>query len=314
MIEKLRRADVLLIAAGFLLLLPLLKVQRTTDFIIFCVFVLSYDLLYGYMGRLSFGHMLFLGAGAYGVALFAAHASPNPFLALGFAAASAGAVAFVTGPIIVRTTGAAFALINLAFNQIGYFLVLIAFARFTGGEDGMSASFAKIGFFDLLDRRVVFGFSLACLLLVFLLLKRLTSSPFGILLRGIKENETRATFLGYDTFRYKWAAFVVSAAVAGTAGGLSIMNYGYVTPSFVDPGRNVEVIFAVLIGGAGTLYGSLVGGVAFMAISNYLATYIPRWEMFLGMGLLLLVFRFRAGIWGALERLARTAGRGEGAR
>ena len=306
MIEKLRRVDVLLVAAAFPLLLPFLKMQRATDFMIFCIYVLSFDLLYGFMGRLSFGHMLFLGTGAYGVALFADYVSPNPFLALVLTIVATGAVGALIGPIIVRTTGAAFALINLAFNQLGYFLALIAFARYTGGEDGMSAYFSRVGFFDLLDRRVVFAFTFASLLAVFAFLKRLTSSPFGILLRMIKENEMRARFLGYNTFWYKWMAFVIAAAVAGFAGALSIMNYGYVTPSFIDPPRSVEVIFAVLIGGAGNLYGALIGGVLFMAISNYMATYIARWEMFLGMGLLLLVFRFRSGVWGAVSALVRS--------
>jgi branched-chain amino acid transport system permease protein len=301
--ERLRRFDILLIAGAFLLLLPALGFQRATDFIIFCIFVLSFDLLYGYMGRLSFGHMLFLGAGAYGAALFADRVSPDPYLSILFAIGAAAAVGALLGPIAVRTTGAAFALINLAFNQIGHFLALIAFARFTGGEDGMSAVFSKAGFLDLQDKRVAFGFCLACLLLACWGMKRLTASPFGILLRMIKENETRVKFLGYDTFRYKWAAYVLSAAVAGFAGALSILNYGYVTPSFIDTNRNVEVIFASLIGGAGSIYGSLVGGVVFMTISNYLATYIPRWEMFLGIGLLLLVFRFRAGIWGMVSTL-----------
>jgi len=311
MTRMLKRVEILLIAAGFLALLPVLKIQRTTDFIIFCIFVLSYDLLYGFMGRLSFGHMLFLGAGAYGVTLFTEHGSTNLFLALGFAVVASAAVGVIVGPIVVRTTGAAFALINLAFNQIGYFLVLIAFSKYTGGEDGMAATFRTLGFFNLQNRKVVFGFSLLVLLLVFLLLRRLTSSPFGILLRMIKENEMRARFLGYNTFRYKWLAFIISAALAGLAGALSIMNYGYVTPSFIDPNRNVEVIFAVLIGGAGNLYGAVIGGVAFMTISNYLATYISRWEMFLGIGLLILVFRFRAGISGALSRLFQPVGTSE---
>lgn len=298
-----KKYDCLLIVAGFLLLLPFLKIQRTTDFIIFCVFVLSYDLLYGYMGRLSFGPMMFLGAGAYAATLFAEHLSPNPFLALFFAVGASAAVGALIGPIIVRTTGAAFALINLAFNQIGYFLVLIAFSKYTGGEDGMSAHFSKVGFFDVQDRTAIFVFSLLCLVLAFYLLKRLTSSPFGILLKTIKENETRAKFLGYDTFLYKWGAYVISGGLAGFAGALKILNYGYVTPSFIDPHRNVEVVFAVLIGGAGNLYGAIIGGVAYMVVSNYLATYIARWEMFLGIGLLLLVFRFRTGVWGAVTGL-----------
>jgi branched-chain amino acid transport system permease protein len=308
MTAALKRFPTVLMGTCFLLLMPVLKMQRTTDFIIFCIFVLSYDLLYGFMGRLSFGHMLFLGAGAYGIMLFTEHVSTNPFLALAFAVAASAALGAIIGPVIVRTTGAAFALINLAFNQVGYFLVLIAFAKYTGGEDGQSATFRTIGFFNLQNRKIMFGFSLLVLLLVFALLRRLTSSPFGILLRMIKENETRAQFLGYNTFRYKWTAFMISAAVAGLSGALSIMNYGYATPSFIDPTRNVEVIFAVLIGGAGTLYGAVIGGVVFMAISNYLATYISRWELFLGVGLLVLVFRFRTGIWGALLRLLQPAG------
>ncbi|MCL5966542.1 MAG: branched-chain amino acid ABC transporter permease [Deltaproteobacteria bacterium] len=303
MIEKLKRIDILLIAGAFLLLLPVLKFQRATDFIIFCIFVLSFDLLYGYMGRLSFGHMLFLGTGAYGAALFADRISSNPFLSILFAIAAAAAVGGLLGPIAVRATGAAFALINLAFNQIGHFLALIAFARFTGGEDGMAAIFSKAGFLDFQDKRMAFAFCLSCLLLTCWGMKRLAGSPFGILLRMIKENETRVKFLGYDTFRYKLTAYVLSAAVAGFAGALSVLDYGYVTPSFIDTNRNVEVIFASLIGGAGSVYGSLAGGVVFMAISNYLATYVPRWEMFLGFGLLLLVFRFRAGIWGTLSSL-----------
>jgi branched-chain amino acid transport system permease protein len=119
-----------------------------------------------------------------------------------------------------------------------------------------------------------------------------------VLIRSIKENETRVKFLGYNTFIYKWITFILSASIAAFAGALSILNYGYVTPSFIDPTRNVEVIFATLIGGPGNLYGAVLGGVIYMAISNYLASYIPRWEMFLGLTLLFVVFRFRKGVWG----------------
>jgi branched-chain amino acid transport system permease protein len=124
----------------------------------------------------------------------------------------------------------------------------------------------------------------------------------------VKEKEERVRFLGYDTTRYKLVAFTLSTALAGLAGGLSALNYGYVTPSFIDPTRNVEVIFAALIGGAGSVYGALVGGVAFMMIRNYLPDYVQRWEMFLGITLLLLVFRFRAGLWGWLSQRATRPG------
>ena len=290
--------DIAIIAACFMVLLPILGINRTTDFMIFCVYVLGFNLLYGFMGRLSFGHMLYLGTGAYAITLFSAHVSQNPLLAILAGIAAGALIGVIIGPVVVRTTGACFALINLAFDQVGYFLVLVAFSKYTGGEDGMSVYFSKMGFLDFGQKPVMFGFTLLCLLLTYYLLKKFTSSPFGILIKSIKENETRVKFLGYNTFNYKWITFIISTSIAAFAGALSILNYGYVTPSFIDPSRAVEVIFAALIGGSGSLYGSIIGGVIYMAISNYLASYISRWEMFLGIALLICVFRFRSGIWG----------------
>jgi len=290
--------DIAIIAAGFMVLLPILGINRSTDFIIFCIYVLGFNILYGFMGRLSFGHMLYLGTGAYAITLFSEYISQNPLLAI-LAGICAGAlIGVIIRPVIVRPSGAAFALINLAFNQVGYFLVLVAFSKYTGGEDGMSVHFSKMGFLDFGQKPVMFGFTLLCLLLTYYLLKKFTSSPYGILIKSIKENETRVKFLGYNTFNYKWITFIISTSVAAFAGALSILNYGYVTPSFIDPSRAVEVIFAALIGGSGSLVGSIIGGVLYMAMSNYLASYISRWEMFLGIALLICVFRFRSGIWG----------------
>ena len=305
-INAVKKYDLILVTAAFLLLVPLLTMQRTTDFMIFCVFVLAYDLLYGYMGRLSFGHMLYLGVGAYAAALSAEHISGNPILALLVAVTAGAAVGLLLGPIIVRTTGACFALINLAFNQVGYFLVLIALSNWTGGEDGMSAFYDPVWIFDFGNRRVMFVFTLISLVFVVYLVRRLTSSPFGILLRTIKENETRAKFLGYNTFLYKLLAFILSTSLAAFAGALTMLNYTYATPSFIDPTRSVEVIFACLIGGAGNVYGALVGGVGYMVLSNYLPNYIQRWEMFLGIALLVLVFKFQSGLWGYFCTLITT--------
>ena len=309
---RLRRFDLAIVALAFLLLAAALSPQRVTDFAIFCIFVLSYDLLYGHMGRLSFGHMLYLGVGAYAAALSAGPSGGNPLLAL-LAAAAAGALAgLLLGPIAIRAAGASFALINLAFNQIGHFAALIGLAPWTGGEDGLSVAFRPVGPLDLGNKRLLFGFTLATLLASLWFMRRLTGSPFGILLRSIKQNETRARFLGYDLSLAKLGAFVISSTLAAFAGGLAIVNYTYVTPSFIDPSRNVEVVFAALIGGAGSVYGAVCGGVAYMLISNFLPNHIQRWEMFLGIALLLLVFRFRSGIWGfLLQRLAPS--RAEGA-
>jgi len=295
------RWDILCIVFGFLVLMSLIGMQRTTDFIIFCIYVLAYTVLYGYMGRLSFGHMLYFGTGAYAATLSAAYISKNPFLALAFAIFAGLAIGLLLGPIIVRATGACFALINLAFNHVGYFLALVAFSEYTGGEDGRSTSFAKVGFFDFNSKPLKFWFVLLCLIGVFFFLKKLTSSPYGVLIKSIKEDESRVKFLGYNTFLYKLVTFVISTTLTAFAGGLTVLNYGYMTTGFIDPGRNVEVIFAALIGGPGSLYGAIIGGVAYMVISNFLAIYIPRWEMFLGIVLLIIVFKFKTGLVGYIN-------------
>lgn len=293
--------DLLVIGPAFLLLVPIISTHRVTDFMIFCIFAMSFDLMYGYMGRLSFGHLLFLGTGAYCCGLFIKYVSKNPLLAMLVGIVVACLLGMLIGLIIVRTTGACFALINLAFNQVGFFLVLSPLKGITNGEDGFGIQAASFWFLNPGSRASMFFAVLLCLLLVFYLLKRLTSSPYGILIRSIKEDETRVRFLGYNTYFYKWLTFVVAGVLAGLAGTLTALNYNFVNPNVMDVHSNVGVVFACLIGGAGNLYGAILGGVAYMMISNYLAIYIHRWEMFLGISLLIIVFRFRMGIWGSIK-------------
>lgn len=291
----------LIITGSFLILAPILSLHRITDFMIFCIFALSFDLLYGYMGRLSFGHLLYLGTGAYCAGLFLKYINPHPLLAIIVGIGVATFLAMGLGFIIVRTTGACFALMNLAFNHIGFFLVLSPLRTITNGEDGFGISTVPESFLDLSSRPIMFAFTLFCLLLVFYLLRKLTSSPYGVIIRSIKEDENRVRFLGYNTFTYKWITFVVAGAIAGLAGTLTALNYNFVNPNVMDVHSNVGVVFACLIGGAGNLYGALAGGIIYMIISNFLPIYIQRWEMFLGISLLIITFRFRKGVWGYIQ-------------
>jgi branched-chain amino acid transport system permease protein len=291
------------IIAGFIIFAYSASVNKVTDFVIFCIYVLGFDVLYGHLGRISFGHTLYLGAGAYGAAMCAKYLIPDPFLAMAMGIAAGAALGLIIGPIAVKTKGAAFALINVAFNQIGYFIVLVALAKYTGGEDGVSLTFNSYGFVNFGNVHFLFAFCLACLVAVYYLMHRLYGSAFGAMLLGIKENETRVRFLGYNTQAYKWVAFIISTSVSAFAGALFVINYGFANPGFMDPARNVEVIFAALIGGPGTEFGAVVGGTAYMVISNYLAKYITRWEMFLGAALLLIAFGFRKGIMGYVREL-----------
>jgi branched-chain amino acid transport system permease protein len=306
MLKKLNRSIIFaigVIIAGFVIFAYSASVNKVTDFVIFCIYVLGFDVLYGHLGRISFGHTLYLGAGAYGAAMCAKYLIPDPFLAMAMGIAAGALLGVIIGPIAVKTKGAAFALINVAFNQIGYFIVLVALAKYTGGEDGVSLNFNHYGFVNFGNVHFLFAFCLACLVAVYYLMHRLYGSAFGAMLLGIKENETRVRFLGYNTQIYKLVAFIISTSVSAFAGALFVINYGFANPGFMDPARNVEVIFAALIGGPGTEFGAVVGGTAYMVISNYLAKYITRWEMFLGAALLLIAFGFRKGLMGYVREL-----------
>jgi branched-chain amino acid transport system permease protein len=270
---------------------------------IFCIFVIGFDLIYGHMGQLSFGHMLYLGAGAYGCAMFCYHVHPDPFLCIAMGVAVGLAVAALLGPVVVRTTGAAFALLNLALNQVGAYLVLSPLHEWTGGEDGLSLFFRGYGWLDVNNTVFRYYFVLVCLLLVVLLIVLFSRSSYGNLLSAIKENELRVKFLGYNTFAYKYVTFIIGGGIAAFAGSLIAVNLAYTNTSLIAPNRNVEVIFSALIGGAGNVIGAVLGGTAYMTISNYLAQEIQRWEMFLGFALLVFVFWFRKGIWGYLRKV-----------
>jgi len=301
-IEKSPGLTLAVLAIGFTIFAFFTSYPKITDFMIFCVFVLGFDLIYGHMGHLSFGHMLYLGAGSYGTAMFAYFVSPNPFLAIACGIMTAAVLGLVLGSVVVKTSGAAFALLNLALNEVGAFMVLVPFPQWTGGEDGLSVYFESYGLINVNNPKFWFCFCLGSLLLVCYIVIRFVRSPYGIFLKATKENEVRVKFLGYNTYIYKLVTFVLSCVIAGFAGALNTVNLSYTNPSLIDPTRNVEVIFASLMGGAGSVIGAVVGGTAYMTISNYLARYIIRWEMFLGIALLIFAFKFRKGIWGYIAK------------
>lgn len=303
--------EMAVMVAVFLALWPVIGQHRVTDFMIFCILVLSFDLLYGYMGRLSFGHYLYYGTGAYVCSAFIHFVMPNPLLAMVLGIALTIPLAMVIGLIVSRADGAPFALTNLAFNAVGLFMVQSALAKWTDGDNGLpSTNMEAVGFLNFLEKPVNFWFAMFWLLVVFYFLKRLTRSPFGIMIRSIKEDESRVKFLGYNTFFYKWLTYVIACSLAALPGVLMSLNYTFVAPTSIDPNRNIDIIFASLLGGAGNLYGAVAGGVLYMLITNYLPLWVGDWEAFLGIVLLFLVFNFRKGLTGfASEWMARRQAR-----
>jgi branched-chain amino acid transport system permease protein len=310
---SLRLLELLIIAAGFGGLTLILSAHWVIDFMMFCILVISFDLLYGYMGHLSFGVMLYYGTGAYATALWLALGSENALAAISVGMGVTVAVAGLLGAIAIRTSGAAFALINMAFNEIGFFMVHSALKDYTNGDDGLAVTAQPLfGFIDFYNETSVYLLILGVVLAVYWVLKKLMGSPYGTLVRAIHENEDRVKFLGYNTLRTKWLTFVISSGLAGLAGSLFACVRGFISPELMSPFGNVELVFAVLIGGAGYLYGSLVGGLVFMLIKNYLPIWVskannllpftmPQWELWLGVVLLIIVFAWRKGIVGLVK-------------
>ncbi|MEM0356942.1 MAG: branched-chain amino acid ABC transporter permease [Candidatus Bathyarchaeia archaeon] len=295
-----------LVIIGFLYILHFfLPVSTVIDIGIYAIFVLSFDLIYGYMGWLAIGYPLYLGIGAYTAGMFMKYINSNPFLSL-FAALALGAmVGIIVGPLVLRRRGAYFALVNAALNWFGYFLVIIPLKDFTGGRDGTWVNIQATSPLNVLNRS---DFLIVVLIVLFILVifyKRLLSSPFGKLLLAIKENEDRVKFLGYNDFYIKLCAFIISTALASLAGALFVIHYWYVSPDIMMPTRALEVISATLVGGAGTFYGAFVGSFIFIALKDYLSIYLGNWEMYLGVFIIAIMLILRKGIWGYVEHFIR---------
>jgi branched-chain amino acid transport system permease protein len=281
----------------------------------FALFACAFNLLIGYVGLLSFGHALFFGWASY----VSAHAAkvwglPPELAILAGTAAGAGLGAIV-GAIAIRRQGIYFAMITLALAQMMYFFAIQV--PFTHGEDGIQAVprgtlfrlslFGRTLFdgFNLADQTTMYFMVLAIFLGCFLLIYRIVNSPFGEVLKAIRENETRAISLGYKTDRYKLAAFVLSAAFAGMAGATKAIVFQLASLTDVDWPMSGEVILMTLVGGLGTLFGPAVGAFFIVTLENYL-TLIGQW-VFVVQGLIFVgcVLLFRRGIIGELAHLLR---------
>lgn len=290
------------VGIGIVGMAQIISLHRMSDFLVYCMLVLGLDLLYGYMGQLTFGIMLFFGTGTYAATIFMQRVSSDPLLAIVAGVVAGIIVALIVGQLTIRLRGPLFALANMGFNAVGFFLVAYPFPKITGGEDGMPVRVGKM-FFDIAITRqpTLFIFILISFLLVFFFLRILTASPIGVMARSIPVGDQRVKHLGYNTMYYRLVIFVIAMAVASFAGTINAINYQFISPAYINPARNVEVIFATLIGGRGNLIGALVGGLIYMTIRNYVAILVVRWETVLGLLLIMTAFWFRQGIVGFVQ-------------
>jgi branched-chain amino acid transport system permease protein len=272
------------------------------------LFALSFDLVLGYAGIVSLGHAAYFGIGAYAAGVLSKHGWGEPFSGLLFAAVLAGAAGFLTSFLVVRgrdltrlmvTTGIGVLLYELA-NRL---------ADITGGNDGLIGMEMSpvLGVFPFdMYGRTAYGYSLAVTFVLFLLMRRLVHSPFGLSLRGVRDNPGRMLALGYPVHRRLVAAYTLAAVYAGIAGALLAQTTQFVGTEVLSFNRSAEVMVMLIVGGTGMLYGGLVGAAVFMVAHHYLSDInAVYWQFWLGAFLIAVVMFGRDGVLGACLRLAR---------
>jgi len=267
---------------------------------IFAIAAVSLDLILGYGGMVSFGHAAYLGIGAYAVGIPAYHGIENGPLQWALAVGVSAAVALVIGAISLRTSGVAFIMITLAFAQMLYYLGISL--ETYGGDNGMRlASRSRFGgLIDLRQPAVFYYVVLAILIALLALGRRLVDSRFGMVIRAAKSNEPRARAIGFSPFRYKLTAFAIAGGAGGLAGALLANQTEYLTPDFMHWTRSGEIMFMVILGGMGTLFGPVVGAVALLLLEDVLSALTEHWQIILGPILVLVVLFAKRGLFGLL--------------
>ncbi len=271
----------------------------------FALFACAFNLLVGYVGLLSFGHAAFLGCAGYASAHAAKVWGFAPESAIVFGTLVAAALGVVIGALTIRSRGIYFANITLAFAQMIFFFSLQA--KFTGGEDGIQAvpRGTMFGVLDLRQTYTMYFVVLVVFLLGFLVVYRSIHSPFGQVLKAIRENEPRATSLGYQAERYKLIAFVLSATLAGTAGATKALVFQLASLTDVHWTMSGEVVLMTLLGGMGTVFGPVVGAFLVISLEHYLAQIGSWLTIVQGTIFIVCVLTFRRGVIGELGRLLK---------
>jgi branched-chain amino acid transport system permease protein len=292
----------------FALCVPLLGIYPVfmMELLCFAMFACAYNLLLGFGGMLSFGHAAFFGSAAYATAWLATARGWGTVPAIAAGVAVSALVGLMVGIVAIRRRGIYFAMITLAMAQLIYFVCLEA--PFTGGENGLQAvpRGSLFGVLSLKSDVVMYYLVLAAFLLQFIFIQRVVHSPFGQVLKAIRENESRAVSLGYEVNRYRLLAFVLSATIAGLAGSLKALVLGFVTLSDVQQATSGEVILMTLLGGTGTFFGPVIGAAVVVTLQQYLSDIVGGWvTVIIGAVFIACVLAFRRGIIGELAVLLR---------
>jgi branched-chain amino acid transport system permease protein len=300
----------------FLLVFPVLMPYHALaiNILVFGLFAVGFNLLFGYTGLLSFGHAAFLGVGSYLTGIGMVHFGLHWLVALALGVLAAAVTGLLIGFLAIRTRGIYFSMVTLALAQIVYYAFYKA-ERWTGGENGLRGiqvpaieiGSLRLDFLDPLTKYyVILVFVAAALWFV----SRLLASPFGAVIEAVRENEQRAAACGFDVARTKLLVFVVSAALCGLAGALRALHLSVVPIESLHYLQSGQAVMMCLLGGMGTFFGPFVGAAVFLTLEDVMTTLTRHWMAVVGGVFMFFVLFFPAGIWGTvvrrLDRMVRT--------
>lgn len=296
----------------FLLVFPLLMPYQALaiNILVFGLFAVGFNLLFGYTGLLSFGHAAFLGTGSYLTGIAMVHGGWPWWLAVGAGVVAAALAGAVIGFLAIRTRGIYFSMVTLALAQIVYYAFYKA-ERWTGGENGLRGiqvpAFEIAGWrFDFLNPVTKYYVILAFVAAALWFVSRLLASPFGAVIEAVRENEKRAAACGYDVARTKLLVFVISAALCGLAGALRALHLSVVPIDSLHYLLSGQAVMMCLLGGMGTFFGPFVGAGVFLTLEDVVTTITPHWMAVVGGVFMACVLFFPAGVWGSfVKRLER---------
>jgi len=305
-----RRAWVTLIGLAVFALLPPIAEWIGNPFLldiamrimVLSIAAISLNLILGYGGMISFGHSAFIGIGAYAVGIPAYYGEYNGFLQLLIAVGGAALFALLTGLVCLRTRGVYFIMITLAFAQMVFF-AFVSIEEY-GGDDGLVIEIRSelTRAVDLENTLQLYYLSFALLLATLYIVRRIVNSRFGMVIRGSKFNDQRMQAIGFNTFRYRLACYVIAGAICGMAGWLLGNFTNFISPEMMDWTRSGELIFMVVLGGAGSLFGPVMGASAFIIVEELLSGITVYWQLIFGLMLIAVVLFVRGGLDGLIGK------------
>jgi branched-chain amino acid transport system permease protein len=302
-LAKLHRASLAsLVVLVFPLVMPFTALAA--NILIYGLFALGFNLVYGYLGLLSFGHAALFGTGAYFCCIAIVHLGLPWYAAIALGVVGGLLIAAVIGVLAIRTRGIYFAMVTMALSQCVYYLFYEA-VDWTGGENGLrginihqiSVFGLKLDFINPLTRYYVIA---AFVIAAFFVLSRILASPFGAVIEAVRENEARARASGYDVTTTRLITFVLSGGFCGLAGALQALHLSIVPIEILHYDTSGIVVMIALLGGMGTFFGPMIGAAAFLMLENIVSTWTVHWQLIVGAVFMICVLFFPAGIWGTL--------------